>query len=258
MRRISKSPRAPKDYEEFAAANPNANWAAISENKELQAIKERLKDALYADQLGLCAYCESKLHLARGTAVDDFRVEHFHPKSDETGDVNWNLAWGNLLAVCTGGNQRALADPSKFTKPDFSCDVPKGDKILDGIILDPSRDIPAGEKIFYFRSDGRMAVHERCPDALRDMALATIRELRLSETEGVSPPAKRLDTLRRDIISRVSDAISEEIEQVTHLTPGLDDEEVFSIALTTVADKIIPDPNDPPSFYSAVSQFLGK
>jgi uncharacterized protein (TIGR02646 family) len=177
MRRVSKSLCAPKDYQAFVIENPSAKWSALSNTKELQGIKENLKGALYADQLGLCAYCESKLHLANGAAVDDFRVEHFHPKSDETGAINWHLRWDNLLAVCSGGNQNALADPSKFTKPDFSCDVPKGEKILDGIILNPSCDIDAGDKIFYFQSDGRMVIHEDCPDDLRARAISCIREL---------------------------------------------------------------------------------
>lgn len=258
MRKFAKSPRPPESYEKFVAENPAAKWNYLSENKDLQTIKNNLKEALYADQLGLCAYCESKLHLANGAAVDDFRVEHFHPKGDKNSAVNWHLPWTNLLAVCTGGNQNSLADSSKFTRPDFSCDVPKGERILDDIILNPCCDLGEGDRIFYFRSDGKMVIHENCPTTLRARALACIKELRLSDFDGASPPAKRLDILRRDVIARVSETIIEETQQLTLSNPQLDDDEIFFIALSSVAEKIIPDPNDPPSFYSAVSQFLGR
>jgi hypothetical protein len=48
------------------------------------------------------------------------------------------------------------------------------------------------------------------------------------------------------------------MQELALLKPELDEDGVFVTALSSVAERIIPDPKDPPAFYSAVSQFLGR
>ncbi|MGO3408549.1 hypothetical protein [Marinomonas sp.] len=67
---------------------------------------------------------------------------------DNTPSRNWHLDWQNLLGCCHGGSQRNVVDASqRFTSPESSCDVPKGEKNLDDVILNPLH-IPAFPKFF--------------------------------------------------------------------------------------------------------------
>ena len=135
MKRVSKS-SAPHVLTDYKATHPTADWDRYrNSSRRYKAVKE----ALFSDQKGLCAYCEidMKRRGAPGT-LDDMRVEHFHPKSDTSGAHNWALDWNNLVAVCHGGSERNVVDGGvRFSAPDLSCDAVKGDENWDGVILNP-------------------------------------------------------------------------------------------------------------------------
>ncbi|WP_442915644.1 retron system putative HNH endonuclease [Marinobacter sp. C2H3] len=153
-----------------------------------------------ADQGFLCAYCEIDLIEKAANGDADFRVEHFHPKSDHKGPLNWNLEWQNLLGCCHGGSQRTVADAAtRFTSPDTSCDIPKADKNLDGVILNPIH-LPAFPAVFSCsRSTGELSVlAAHCVKAGVNVQQAeqTIRELNLN--------APRLNRLRQQVLNQLN------------------------------------------------------
>ncbi len=102
----------------------------------------------------MCAYCEIDfidpprvINVASGNSEplkSDFRVEHFHPKSD---GVGWELDWKNLLGVCCGGDEKFVVGKRYCHKADRHCDSVKHNKNLDDIILNPL-EIPAFPCLF--------------------------------------------------------------------------------------------------------------
>ena len=113
MKKVRKSPMIPQALTDYVVANPNADWEDFrNETANGYAV---VKQQLTADQRGLCAYCEIDLHIHAQNGLDDFRVEHFHPKKPHNPPPNHALEWQNLLAVCTGGNIRDLEIRERFT-----------------------------------------------------------------------------------------------------------------------------------------------
>ena len=132
-----------------------------------------VKRSLIRGQRDLCAYCE--IRLADGLddqAIDakrhEQRVEHFHPKSDNSDPLNWALHWLNLWAVCLGGSDRppagVPADPLRFQEPlpaNLSCDAFKEGQIErgrlpaspEGWILSPD-EVPAFPILFQYAPSG--------------------------------------------------------------------------------------------------------
>ncbi|MBF4223258.1 TIGR02646 family protein, partial [Vibrio anguillarum] len=153
----------------FRAANPDALWGKDKKSNELTeeafrccgARYQETQQQLRTDQGNLCAYCEQDLLSGTNGSLDDCRIEHFHPKSKrDLGEPNWGLTWDNLLAVCCGGNQSEVVDSdTRFeTEPEnYSCDVPKGDKILDAIIFNPLH-LPDINIWKFYRSTGLIDV----------------------------------------------------------------------------------------------------
>ena len=134
MKRIFKSPEAPEGLREFAAQYPDETWEHFRRANR-RGYRE-VKKQLLCDQHGLCAYCEINIKFADEEGeVDDFRVEHFYPKSETDFAVhNYHLDWHNLLGVCHGGSQPNVEDAEvRFSrrKADRSCDVPKGGKPIN-------------------------------------------------------------------------------------------------------------------------------
>ena len=105
MKRIFKSPQAPEGLRKFAEENPYETWERFRRANR-RGYRE-VKKQLLKDQHGLCAYCEINITFADEEGeVDDFRVEHFYPKSETDFAVhNYHLDWQNLLGVCQGGTQ---------------------------------------------------------------------------------------------------------------------------------------------------------
>jgi uncharacterized protein (TIGR02646 family) len=134
-----------------------------------------IKRTLVKSQRALCAYCEIRI----SSGVDDNaieyaksmqRVEHFHPKRDVQGNVNWALHWPNLWAVCKGGSENPGADEavnSRYYLPplpqNLSCDAYKErqsasgklDSDPKGWILSPD-EVPAFPLLFCFNPDGSL------------------------------------------------------------------------------------------------------
>lgn len=125
MKTIAKS-LPPNELTAFAAAFPAALWDpdfrdyAVPPNTAGHDYKQ-IKSRLLADQGGLCAYCERPL---AGLGANLQRVEHYHPKSDNSvPGVNWGLVWANVIAVCIGGESD---DQKIYPLPiNLSCDSHK-------------------------------------------------------------------------------------------------------------------------------------
>ena len=92
MKRIFKSPQAPEGLRKFAEENPYETWERFRRANR-RGYRE-VKKQLLKDQHGLCAYCEINITFADEEGeVDDFRVEHFYPKSE--------ICWGFAMAAAS-------------------------------------------------------------------------------------------------------------------------------------------------------------
>lgn len=214
MKKVDKSHPAPNGLTKYLASNTLDNWDQFRGNA--QDAFEEVKAQIIRDQGGLCAYCEIDTCISvNGVGLDDFRVEHVHPKG-MVGSHNYTLDWANLLGVCHGGSQLSVAIRSRHTSPDHSCDVPKGNQNLVGVILDPVNDVPAFPNLFQYIEQGldagKITVDEsNCPDGLKAKAEQTIEKLRLD--------APRLNRLRKGVI----DKLREEIDNALISGQSLDD-----------------------------------
>jgi uncharacterized protein (TIGR02646 family) len=160
MKKVNKFD-IPQKLEIYFANNPTKTWIDFKKSKN------RYEDIIYKlkkDQGGVCCYCENNFHQEL-TIIGDFRVEHFHPKSDTSNsNKNWNLIWSNLLGCCTGGNQN-IKNPD-FLKEryipnhqDRHCDVLKDNNNWDNEILNPL-ELPSFPPIFKVSNNGEMIVLE--------------------------------------------------------------------------------------------------
>lgn len=228
---------------QYAAAHPHNSWEQFRDKKPR---RNAVQQKLLVDQGGLCAYCEIDLKPANGNAKADLRVEHFHPKSDQTAGHNWHLDWQNLLAVCHGGSRPDIVDAAqRHTSPNHSCDVPKEDNDWDAIILNPLQ-LPASPGIFRFdRSNGAMQVDQhKCQIATVDIAKAqaTINNLQLD-----SP---RLRNLRKPILDKLNQQLRSMVQS------GLPLHEARQRLARAILTKC---PNQQwPAFFSAIRHYLGE
>lgn len=249
MKKIVKG-EEPSLLERYRTVSPNNDWTHCQQSKSR---KRQIQEHLRSDQGNLCAYCEVDLLRTPGVTNnadcdvrDDFRVEHFHPKSDTSTGHNWSLDWQNLLACCHGGSYRGVADAAnRFTAPDTSCDVPKGDKNLDGLILNPLTDIPAFPPLFTFvRSTGEIKVHkENCTSAnvAIEKAQRTIDELHLD--------ADRLKTLRRATLNALHSQMGNKLAAKMSI-----DDALASLAKATLRKNA---QGEWPQFFSSIRSYLG-
>lgn len=245
MKNIVKG-QEPESLRNFRTSHPDGTWDKKGE-PQFSNNKTRYRKVLTqlkVDQGNLCAYCEIDLLEADDAAPEDRRVEHFHPKSDTTTGNNWALDWNNLLVCCHGGSSRQVAEPKRYTSPDNSCDVPKADKNLDAIILNPLK-LPAYPMLFAFDvDDGAMLVDsDACDEAAiqPDKARNTIDELQLD--------AGRLRKFRAELL----DALKERLLAI-QAEYGLDDAE----AKTLLAEDLLlkDDKGYWPAFFSTIRFYL--
>ncbi len=245
MKRVYKSRIEPELLRRFREEFPDETWEHFRRHSR-KGYKE-VKKQILRDQRGLCAYCEISIKMADTEGeVDDFRVEHFYPKSASAEDGhNYHLDWRNLLGVCHGGSQPDVPDAEwrySSLKSDRSCDVPKGGKTISGLILNPLN-IPGRERLFcYAEHSGKMMVDEKsCPRRLRRKAHSTIRELNLN--------ARRLMRMREMVIIKLEEEVS------TGLDSGESMEEIFRLLAESM---LLPDEkgNCLP-FFSVIRWFLG-
>lgn len=241
--------KEPKSLAEYRVENPDASWETFR-NEARDSLRD-VQGTLRENQRGLCAYCENIMRTFDGVGNDDFRVEHFHPKKRPPHPPpNWDLKWTNLLGVCSGGNDRHVGNSNMlFSSPDNSCDVPKADNNLDGVILNPLFDIPHFPPIFIYDELGSMKVDQKnCPEHLREKAENSINILNLSpEIKDTNRPP-RLIRFRREILEKLNSQLEEIIQS------GMDD----SSAADYLAKIYFTENSDDwPAFFSCIRWYLG-
>ncbi len=210
MKRVYKSAQEPESLRIYREHYPHETWEHF--RRRTSTGYKDVKQQLLADQHGLCAYCEISIKMAeKDGEIDDFRVEHFYPKSATNlkSGHNFHLDWRNMLGVCHGGSQPEVAGAKeRYTarKDDRTCDVPKGDKMISKLILNPLK-IPARIRLFkYVEHDGTMLVDETtCPKDLQEKAQTTIRELNLN--------APRLRRMRLAVMQQLEEQIAQELAE---------------------------------------------
>jgi uncharacterized protein (TIGR02646 family) len=129
----------PNDLTRYAQNFPQHNWDVDFRNSNQGAEYKAIKELIFNEQGGLCAFCENEINDAHKR-----RVEHFHPKSDITNsNHNWALDWTNVIGVCLGGSD---VDTSLHPLPaNLSCDAYKDHLIVknklpiacEGYLLNP-------------------------------------------------------------------------------------------------------------------------
>lgn len=251
MKKINKGVE-PNRLGSFKAAHPDALWEKTDDSigsafRCCSARYQETQQQLRTDQGNICAYCEQDLLSGTNGALDDCRIEHFHPKSKQKpGEPNWGLEWANLLVVCCGGNQRSVVNPDQRFDPDpknYSCDVPKGNKVLDAIIFNPLN-LPHFNIWTFYRSTGLIAVNEDlCESHGLDIEIArqTIVQLNLN-----SP---RLMRARKSILDSLNDQITQSLRR------GQTIEQARSFLAVSVLRR--NQAGDWPSFFSATRFYLG-
>jgi len=252
MKKINKD-EEPNRLGAFKAAHPHALWerdkdSTVEAFRCCSARYQETQQQLRTDQGNLCAYCEQDLLSGTNGALEDCRIEHFHPKSKrQPGEPNWGLEWSNLLAVCCGGNQSRVINPEQRfdTEPkNYSCDVPKGDKILDATILNPLN-LPNLNIWKFHRSTGHISVNEGFCISLGlnvEIAYQTIEELNLN-----SP---RLIRFRKTVLDNLNHLITERLKQGQEVEHAIN-----SIAISVFRKNKA---GDWPPFFSATRFYLGQ
>lgn len=242
MKKVLKKADIPPLLRRYKEINPTATWDQF---RASPARKREIKEALLIDQGGLCAYCEIDLLEKDESGDADLRVEHFHPKTDTSTTHNWHLDWNNLMACCHGGSNPNVRDAvNRSTSPDHSCDVPKEDTNLDGIILNPL-EIPHSPALFRCeRTTGSLKVHEENCNAAaisQMKAQKTIDELRLD--------ANRLKRLRKEVLDTLNQNIGQLL--LANKEPGEAREQLAKALLKK-------DENDKwPRFFTSIRAYLG-
>ena len=188
MKRVEKSAE-PQSLAAFRTACPNDTWEQMR-GDALHSGQQAYADCRShtgADQQGLCAYCEVQL---TEDQPHKCRVEHIHPKSDDSSGHNWHLDWQNLLSVCNGGETEGCAETP--LPENLSCDAHKKDAHLAVSPLD----IPAFPNVFVF-DKASWHLHAD-PDAC---ALAGLDAAQLEQSiETLNLNCSRLARLRREVL----------------------------------------------------------
>lgn len=243
MKRVLKGAEPPR-LAAYRQQNPTGSWEKCKNNPNR---KHEIHGRIKADQGNLCAYCEIDLRGgATANSDSDFRVEHFHPKSDLSTGHNWHLDWRNLLGCCHGGSQRHVVDSAnRFTSPDHSCDVSKGRDILDHLILNPLN-IPATPALFQFsRANGEISVNQAaCQSA--NVPLATAQTM----IDSLRLDANRLRRLRKAVLDRLNHQLANKVA----------DGQTVAQARREIALAILSkDKNGHwPAFFSSIRGYLGQ
>lgn len=135
MRTIHKS-KEPASLTQYRHT-PGATYGALPTEA-----KRELRDALIAEQRGLCCYCMGRV------SPEDVRcrIEHWHSQTDYDYEEE-QLSYGNLLAACHGSEGTA----------DSHCDVHKGSQRLS---RNPARPEHAVESLIRHLGDGTIQSSE--------------------------------------------------------------------------------------------------
>ena len=102
------------------------------------ADKAALRQALVAEQRGLCCYCQSRIRATpEGMKIEHWQCQANHPRRQ--------LDFGNLHGACLGGH----GQPER----EQHCDTRKGNNTLCFSVCDPAHPI---ERQIKFLGDGRI------------------------------------------------------------------------------------------------------
>ncbi|MFW2575659.1 retron system putative HNH endonuclease [Serratia nevei] len=229
----------------FRQRSPNGTWEKFRKNTER---RHETQACIRAEQGNLCAYCEVDMKRAPANMAEDsqsdFRVEHFHPKSDKTTSHNWALDWQNMLGCCHGGQVSAVIDAHERYSADISCDGPKADNNWDALILNPLTIPPSPLLFSYERTTGSMSVnHTACAEAniQTEQANNTVVMLNLN--------AERLKKMRMNELTYIGQKIADYIKS------GLSPEDARLRIAQAMMRKNVN--GDWPRFFSAVRSYLG-
>lgn len=155
VKRVLKG-AVPANLQAFQQAKPQATWEELRSDPHHggQTAYADIRTQTHQDQGGLCAYCEIDI---RDDDPLKSRIEHFHPKSDKSSNVNWALDWNNMLAVCAGGSYKHGVVPHSMEplSENLSCDAHK-DRLIqqkklpeacEGWVLNPLQ-LPVWPSLF--------------------------------------------------------------------------------------------------------------
>lgn len=148
MRTIQKGPE-PATLTQHRQ-QPNADY-------DNYADKAALRQALVAEQRGLCCYCQSRIRAtAEGMKIEHWQCQAHHPERQ--------LDFRNLHGACLGGQGRPEREQH--------CDTRKGNNSLCFSVSDPAHPI---ERQIRFLGDGTI----KADDAEIDEVLNTVLNLNL-------------------------------------------------------------------------------
>ncbi|MEZ4408544.1 MAG: retron system putative HNH endonuclease [Polyangiales bacterium] len=147
--RKGREPDALTTYRRAPDTSVDPPRAARYDGPGFEAVKPSVRDALVAEQRGVCCYCNGRI-TATPTGM---KIEHRVAQSvDETRDLEWK----NLLGACKG----EVDAPGGRGARSVHCDASKGDASID---LDPTE--PSHVSAISFTRDGRVtssrAEHQR-------------------------------------------------------------------------------------------------
>lgn len=117
------------------------------------ADKAALRQALVAEQRGLCCYCQSRIR----ATPEGMKIEHWQCQADHPGR---QLDFGNLHGACLGGHGRPEREQH--------CDTLKGNNGLCFSVCDSAHPI---ERHIRFLGDGKISADDAAIDAAINVVL---------------------------------------------------------------------------------------
>lgn len=230
----------------YRQKNPAGTWEQFCTVKKRKAAVQQM---LRVDQGGICAYCEIDLRERDQQGEADFRVEHFHPKSDKASGHNWALDWDNLLACCHGGSRPDVSEAKERFEEIHAlrtCDVLKADHNWDTNVLNPLH-LPADVCVFTCprTSGGKLTLSQQAHD---DDRIDNQRAQQTLDWHNLN--AMRLSNLRAAVLNKLNDDLREKI------TEGM----TIAKARADLARRHLRQDQDGnwPAFFSAIRSYLGR
>ena len=204
MKKINKNCIVPFELENYFNANRNKSWKNFKD--ECQVGYKELLQEIKKNQGGVCCYCEITFLDGRGIR-DDFRVEHFYPKSDtDNSEINWNLIWTNLFGCCLGGSDKTVLQTTRFISniKHRHSDILKGSEDWDNEILNPLN-IPAFPPVFEVYSSGEMLVlEENC----RTCGVDPIKAQNCLDEKKLNLNSPTLKGWRKEVVNNLRNEVS--------------------------------------------------
>jgi uncharacterized protein (TIGR02646 family) len=122
-------------------------------NYDNYADKAALRQALVAEQRGLCCYCQSRIRAtAEGMKIEHWQCQSTHPARQ--------IDYSNLHGACLGGEGRPEREQH--------CDTRKGNSSLCFSVCDPAHPI---ERQTRFLGDGKISADDAAVEACLNAVL---------------------------------------------------------------------------------------